>query len=162
MIVRRLEPADVPGFLDLIDGLADYEKLPRPTSDARERMARDATRDDPPFRALVAEIAVDGATTLVGYAVYFFTYSTFLAQPTLYLEDIFVHPDHRGRGAGRALFGACAREALVRECGRMEWQVLDWNEPAIAFYERTGARVHPEWRLCRLTGEALAAAGGHG
>ncbi|TAK22744.1 MAG: GNAT family N-acetyltransferase [Chloroflexota bacterium] len=122
-------------------------------------MARDATRDDPPFRTLVAEVAVDGSTTLVGYAVYFFTYSTFLAQPTLYLEDIFVDPDHRGRGAGRALFAACAREAAARECGRMEWQVLDWNEPAIAFYKRSGARVHPEWRLCRLTGDELAAAG---
>jgi GNAT superfamily N-acetyltransferase len=95
---------------------------------------------------------------VVGYATYYFTYSTFLARPTLYLEDIFVMPSYRGRGAGRALFRACAAEAVRRGCGRMEWQVLDWNAPAIEFYQRSGARLLDDWRVCRLTGDALAAA----
>lgn len=149
--VRPLEPRDVPRLLDLIDGLADYEKLPRPDAAARERLAEDAAADPPRFRTLLAEL--DGR--IVGYAIYFFTYSTFLARPTLYLEDIFVRPDQRGRGAGRALFRACAAEAVRQQCGRMEWQVLDWNQPSIDFYERAGAKVLRDWLPCRLTGEAL-------
>jgi GNAT superfamily N-acetyltransferase len=151
--VRTLAPHDVPRLLDLIDGLADYEKLPRPDAAARERLAMDASGPSPRFRTLLAE--VEG--TVVGYAIYFFTYSTFLARPTLYLEDIFVLPEFRGRGAGKALFRACAAEALREGCGRMEWQVLDWNKPSIDFYERAGARLMKEWVPCRLTGEALAA-----
>jgi GNAT superfamily N-acetyltransferase len=149
--VRSLALGDVPRLLDLIDGLADYEKLDRPDPGARERLARDAGGPSPRFRTLLADI--DGQT--VGYAIYFFTYSTFLARPTLYLEDIFVLPDYRGRGAGKALFRAVAAEAVRQECGRMEWQVLDWNQPSIDFYERNGARLMKEWVPCRLTGEAL-------
>ena len=156
MRVRRLRADDVPRLLDLIDGLADYEKLPRPDAAARERLARDARGRSARFRTLLAEI--DPATPPVGYASYFFTYSTFLARPTLYLEDIFVLPEHRGLGAGRALFRACAAEAVRHGCGRMEWQVLDWNAPAIDFYRRSGARLLEEWRVCRLTGDPLAAA----
>ena len=161
--VRRLLAADVPRLLDLIDGLADYESLPRPDAEARERMTRDATARQPRFRTLLAEIDNSDGTagrTIVGYAIYFFTYSTFLARPTLYLEDIFVMPEARGQGAGRALFRACAREAVRQKCGRMEWQVLDWNAPSIAFYERAGARIMREWKLCRLTDAALTAAAG--
>ncbi len=160
--VRRLRAADVPRLLDLIDGLADYESLPRPDSEARERMTHDATARQPRFRTLLSEIDNSDGTAgrmIVGYAIYFFTYSTFLARPTLYLEDIFVMPDARGQGAGRALFNACAREAVRQECGRMEWQVLDWNAPSIAFYERAGARMLKEWQLCRLADAALLAAG---
>jgi GNAT superfamily N-acetyltransferase len=149
--VRPLEARDVPRLLDLIDGLADYEKLDRPDAGARERLARDATGDSPRFRTLLAEL--DGVA--VGYAIFFFTYSTFLARPTLYLEDIFVLPDHRGKGAGKALFRAVAAEAVRNDCGRMEWQVLDWNQPSIDFYERNGARLMKEWVPCRLTGDAL-------
>lgn len=159
--VRRLRPADIPRLLDLIDGLADYESLPHPDAGARERMTRDAAARPPRFHTLLAEIENVGGVpgwTVVGYAIYFFTYSTFLARPTLYLEDIFVQPDARGQGAGRALFHACAREAVRQECGRMEWQVLDWNAPSIAFYERAGARILKEWQLCRLTDAALLAA----
>ena len=147
--VRPLEPRDVPRLLDLIDGLADYEKLARPDAEARERLAGDAASGR--FRTLLAEL--DGQ--VVGYAIYFFTYSTFLARPTLYLEDIFVLPERRGQGAGKALFRACAAEAVRQECGRMEWQVLDWNQPSIDFYERAGARLQKEWIPCRLTGDAL-------
>ena len=163
--MRRLRDDDVPLLLDLIDGLADYEKLPRSDAAARGRLARDAAGRSARFRTLLAEIRPtaqhpETARQVVGYAIYFFTYSTFLARPTLYLEDIFVRPEHRGQGAGRALFRACAAEAVRRGCGRMEWQVLDWNAPAIDFYHRSGARLLEEWRVCRLTGDALAAAAG--
>ncbi len=150
--VRKLEPQDVPALLELIDGLADYEKLARPDAGARERLAKDAASDPPRFHTLLAEI--DGEP--VGYAIYFFTYSTFLAKPTLYLEDIFVLPDKRGHGAGLAMFRECTRVAVEHECGRMEWQVLSWNEPSIKFYERLGARHLDTWLPFRLDDAALA------
>ena len=142
--VRPLEPRDVPRLLDLIDGLADYEKLARPDAEARERLAGDAASGR--FRTLLAEL--DGQ--VVGYAIYFFTYSTFLARPTLYLEDIFVLPERRGRGAGKALFRACAAEAVRQECGRMEWQVLDWTSLAREFYHRRQANWMRDWLLYRI------------
>lgn len=154
--VRALRSDDVSAWLDLVDGLADYEKLARPDADARHRLTQDALGDPPRFKVLLAE--VDGG--LVGYAFYFFTYSSFRARPTLYLEDIFVLPEHRGRGAGIALFRACAREAVSNECARMEWQVLAWNEPSIAFYERLGARHMNDWLPFRLDDDALRAVGG--
>jgi GNAT superfamily N-acetyltransferase len=155
MKVRALEPADTAVLLDLIDGLADYEKLARPDAEARARLATDATAEPPRFHVLLAE--VDGV--VVGYAFYFFTYSTFLARPSLYLEDIFVLPEARGVGAGVALFRACARAATQHGCGRMEWQVLSWNTPSIEFYERLGARHLDGWLPFRLDGEALARVG---
>ena len=154
-MVRPLGDADVPRLLDLIDGLADYEKLPRPDPAARERLAADAASDPPRFRTLLAD--VEGQ--IVGYAIFFFTYSTFRARPSLYLEDIFVLPDQRGRGAGLALFRAVAAEALRQGCSRMEWQVLAWNDPSIKFYERLGARHMDDWLPFRLDGEALLAVG---
>jgi len=154
--VRELRADDVPVLLDLIDGLADYERLPRPTAEARARLGGDATAEPPRFRTLLAEL--DGR--VVGYAIYFFTYSTFLARPSLYLEDIFVEPEQRGRGAGRALFRACAAEAVRHDCGRMEWQVLAWNQPSIEFYQRAGAEMLDAWRGCRLSGQALRTAAG--
>jgi len=155
VLVRGLQPADTPRLLELIDGLADYEKLPRPDAAARSRLAADAIADPPRFHALLAD--VDGA--VVGYAIYFFTYSTFLARPSLYLEDIFVLPESRGHGAGVALFRACAQVAVRLGCGRMEWQVLSWNEPSIQFYERLGARQLADWLPFRLDGSALAKVG---
>jgi GNAT superfamily N-acetyltransferase len=155
VLIRKLQPADAPRLLELIDGLADYEKLARPDAAARERLARDATIDPPRFWTLLAE--VDGQP--VGYAIYFFTYSTFRARPTLYLEDVFVVPQRRGQGAGIALFRACAREAVAQGCARMEWQVLAWNSPSIEFYERLGARHQTDWLPFRLDDEALLAVG---
>ncbi len=149
--VRPLAPADVPALLALIDALADYEHLPRPDADARERLSRDATATPPRFSVPLA--ALDGR--VVGYALYFETYSTFLALPTLYLEDLFVLPEARGRGAGTALFRACAREAVRRGCGRLEWQVLAWNRLALDFYARFAAQPLDDWRPFRLTGDAL-------
>ncbi len=153
--IRPLEARDVAVFLDLIDGLADYEALPRPDAEARGRLAADALASPPRFETLLGE--VDGVA--VGYAVFFMTYSTFLARPSLYLEDIFVLPDARGRGAGLALFHAVAAEAVRRSCGRMEWQVLAWNTPSIEFYQRRGARQQEEWLPFRVDGEALLALG---
>jgi GNAT superfamily N-acetyltransferase len=155
LVVRPLDGDDALALLDLIDGLADYEKLARPDAAARERLINDAFANPPRFHALIADL--DG--TPVGYAMYFFTYSSFQARPTLYLEDIFVLPDQRGAGAGIALFRAVAAEAVRQGCGRMEWQVLAWNEPSIKFYERLGARHLDGWLPFRLDGEALQAFG---
>jgi len=143
---------DLPRVIELIDGLLTYEHLPVPDAAARERLERDAFADPPLFWVLLADV---DATT-VGYAFYFFTYSTLLARPTLYLEDIFVLPEFRGRGAGLALFKACVREAQRRGCGRMDWQVLSWNEPSIRFYEQLGARHLSDWLPFRLDATALA------
>ena len=151
--VRGLTAADIEPFLDLVDGLADYERLPRPETAARERLAQDALSDPPRFSVLLAD--VDGQ--VVGYAVYFFTYSTFLARPSLYLEDLFVTPAARGTGAGIGLFRACAAEAVRNDCGRMEWQVLSWNTPSIEFYRRLGARRLEDWHGYRLDQAGLAA-----
>jgi GNAT superfamily N-acetyltransferase len=151
--IRGLNASDIDTFLDLIDALADYERLPRPEADARRRLTDDALADPPRFSVLLAEADAQ----VVGYAVYFFTYSTFLAWPTLYLEDLFVTPAARGKGAGLALFRACAAEAVRNGCGRMEWQVLTWNRPSIDFYERLGARRLEDWHPFRLDQAGLAA-----
>jgi GNAT superfamily N-acetyltransferase len=106
----------------------------------------------PVIETLVAE---SEPGRLIGFALYFTNFSTFLGKPGLYLEDLFVRPEQRGHGVGRALLEALARIALERDYGRVEWSVLDWNAPAIGFYEQLGASVLPEWRICRLTGAAL-------
>ncbi len=152
--VRSATASDASAFLALVDGLADYERLPRPDAEARLRLTTDAFVQ-PRFNLLLAEIA----RSVVGYAAWFPTYSTFLARPTLYLEDIFVLPEQRGQGAGLALFRACAREAVAQSCARMEWQVLSWNEPSIEFYRRLGARQLDGWLPFRLDGEALNSIG---
>lgn len=149
--VRPLGPGDIEAFIELIDALADYERLPRPGPDARERLAKDALSEPPRFHVLLAE--VDGRA--VGYAVYFFTYSTFLGRPTLYLEDIFVREEERRHGVGRLLMRRLAQEATRHGCGRMEWQVLAWNTLAIGFYARLGAEELTEWRPFRLADERL-------
>jgi GNAT superfamily N-acetyltransferase len=154
--IRAAVGGDEPVFLSLVDALADYEKLDRPTPEARERLARDGFGERPVFNAFLAEL--DG--TPVAYAITFFTYSSVLARPTLYLEDLFVLPEARRHGVGKAFFRFLAREAVERGCGRMEWVVLDWNQPAIDFYERLGATRLADWYSYRLTAgelEAMAA-----
>jgi len=153
LITRPVGESDVPAILRLVQALADYEKLPPPDEAARARLAADLFTSPPRLEALIAEL--DGE--VVGYAAHFMTYSTFRAQPTLYLEDLFVHPSARGKGAGSALFDACARKALERGCGRYEWQVLAWNTPAMDFYLRKGATKLADWVPFRLEGEALRA-----
>lgn len=152
MISIRPATAEDAGILfDLLDALADYEKLPRPDRQARERLRRDGFGEHPLFRAYLGEI--DGEP--VAYAITYRTYSSFLALPTLFLEDLFVLPDARGRGVGGALFRHLVAEAVREGCGRMEWVVLDWNRAAIEFYERLGGRRLTEWYTYRLTREKM-------
>ncbi len=149
--VRPVRPDDADVLLGLIDALADYEKLARPDADARRRLIQDAFSDPPRIQAYLVE--ADGR--VVGYALTFETYSSFLARPTLFLEDVFVLPEHRRGGIGTGVLRQLAREALRRGCGRMEWMVLTWNEPAIRFYDKLGARRLDDWMAYRLAGEDL-------
>jgi GNAT superfamily N-acetyltransferase len=151
--VRPATRADGDTWLALVDALADYEKLARPTPEARQRLLHDAF-GPAPNRIQVYVGEVDGRA--VAYAITCETYSSFLALPTLYLEDLFVLPDARRHGVGRAMIRYLAGEALRRGCGRMEWVVLDWNRLAIDFYEKKlGARRMKEWYTYRLTDEQL-------
>lgn len=145
--VRSAEPADSDSILMLIDALADYEKLDRPDEAAKQRLLSDAFAEKPRFNIFLAETG-DGA--IVGYAFVLENYSTFLALPTLYLEDLFVLPEARGTGAGSALFSKVAEEAKARGCGRVEFVVLDWNTIAQDFYKRKGARHLEDWQFFRL------------
>ncbi len=145
--VRKTEREDADVLLRLIVALADYEKLSPPDEDAQRRLVRDLFAKRPRVESMLAEL--DGVP--VGYTFFFETYSTFLALPTLFMEDLFVLPEHRGKGAGSALFRAMAELAHNRGCGRMEWTVLDWNQPSIDFYERFGAKRSSEWLPYRLT-----------
>jgi GNAT superfamily N-acetyltransferase len=146
VLVRRALPSDGPAVLSLVDALADYEKLTPPDDSARQRLLRDVFGSRPRLECFLAEC--DGIPT--GYAFLFETYSSFLALPTLYLEDLFVLPAYRHRKIGYALFTATVREAYSRGCGRMEWTVLDWNILALDFYRRLGATHMKEWQLFRL------------
>ena len=153
MTIRPAVRADVPLILSLIRELAAYEKL------AHEVVADEAGIDEtlfgerPGAEVIIAEVDA----TPVGFALYFFNYSTFLGKRGLYLEDLFVRPEARGQGVGRALLAHLAQIARGRRCGRLEWAVLDWNTPATGFYERLGAMPMNDWTTYRLSGEALAA-----
>jgi GNAT superfamily N-acetyltransferase len=149
--IRRGTVRDVPTILSLIRGLAEYERLGHEARATPAALRRHGFGRRPYFETL---ICVRGRTP-IGFALYFFTYSTFMARPSLYLEDLFVLPQERGGGAGRALLRTLATIAVRRGCGRMEWTVLDWNSPAIAFYESLGAQLKREWILTRLTGDSL-------
>jgi len=149
--IRAGTKRDARTIVALIRGLAAYEKLAHECEATVERIRRHGFGARRYFETLICER--DG--TAVGFALYFFTFSTFLARPTLYLEDLFVLPQERGKGAGRALLSALARIAARKGCGRMEWAVLDWNTPSIGFYERLGAKLRREWLLTRLTGVPL-------
>jgi GNAT superfamily N-acetyltransferase len=154
MIIRPATAADVPLILAFVRALADYEKLSAEV-EATEETLRATLFPSHGRPAAECVLAYDDNTP-AGFAVYFSNYSTFLAKPGLYLEDLFVKPEFRSRGLGKALLLHLARLAATRGYGRMEWSVLDWNAPAIAFYESIGARRMREWQICRLTGDALA------
>jgi GNAT superfamily N-acetyltransferase len=151
-LIRPAEAADVPLILAFIRGLAAYEKL-LPEVTATEEQLRATLFGPRPAAECVLAFA-DGVPA--GFALFFTNYSTFLAQPGLYLEDLFVAPEFRGQGIGQALLRHLARLANQRGCGRMEWSVLDWNQPAIDFYESLGAERKTDWTICRLTGDRLA------
>ena len=149
--IERATARDVSLILSLIKGLAEYERL------GEEVVATEAALRESLFGPqAAAEVAIAYAgDEAVGFAVWFHNYSTFLGRAGLYLEDLFVLPQWRGRGIGRQLLVHVARVAVDRGCGRMEWSVLNWNEPAIRFYRRMGARAMDEWTVYRVTGESL-------
>src|SRR5262249_35174731 len=153
-MIRPATPADTPTIARLIRALAEYERLTHEVA-LDEVLLRDHLFGPRPF----AEVQLAEETgEAVGYALFFHNYSTFRGQPTLYLEDLFVRPEHRGKGHGKALLRAVARLALERGCGRLEWSVLNWNQPAIDFYQALGAVPMDQWTIYRLTGEALTRA----
>jgi GNAT superfamily N-acetyltransferase len=149
--IRNATEWDVPLVLDLIRQLAEYEHLSDRVA-ANEQNLRDTLfREPPAAEVLLASLQEES----VGFAVFFTNYSTFLAKPGIYLEDLFVKPHARGKGIGKALLARLARLAIERGCGRIEWSVLDWNKPSIRFYESLGAVALNEWTTFRLTGAAL-------
>ena len=149
--IRTAEPADVPLILSFIRDLASYEHLTDQVI-ADERALRETLFGARPYAEVIIASLSD---TAVGFALFFHNYSTFLAKPGIYLEDLYVRPEARGYGVGRHLLRWLARTALARHCGRLEWSVLDWNAPSIAFYEGLGAVAMDEWRTFRVTGDAL-------
>lgn len=154
----RIAPAsrdDVTELQALIRRLADYERLGALCVSTEADLTEALFGTRPHAEALIARLDAD-SHLCVGFALFFHTYSTFLGRRSLWLEDLFVVPEHRGRGVGRALLVSLAALARDRDCGRFEWAVLDWNAPAIRFYESLGASVLPDWRIVRVTGDSLA------
>ena len=149
--IRSASPADVPLILGLIRELAEYEKLAHQVVATETDIRNSLFGLRPAAECLIAEL--DGAPA--GFALFFHNFSTFLGKPGIYLEDLYVKPELRGKGVGRKLLAHLAALALNRGCGRFEWAVLDWNEPAIGFYRSIGARMLDDWKINRLTGEAL-------
>lgn len=150
-MIRPATPADVSTIARLIRALAEYERL------AHEVVLDEGRLRDHLFgsRSFAEVLLAEEANTVVGFALFFHNYSTFLGRPGIYLEDLFVEPAQRGKGHGKALLQALARLALERGCGRLEWSVLNWNEPSIQFYKSLGAEPMNEWTVYRLTGDAL-------
>ncbi len=149
--IRPATSADVPIIATLIRGLAEYEKLAHEVV-LEERALRENLFGPRPYAEV---LLAEEAGAVVGFALFFHNFSTFLAKPGLYLEDLFVFPEHRGKGHGEALLRELAALAVARGCGRFEWSVLDWNSPAIEFYRRRGAQPLSEWTVFRVTGPAL-------
>ncbi len=151
--IRPARLGDEHALFSLIQALAEYENLSSAVTGSAERLARDLFGPHPGAEAMLVEIQ----DRPVAFALFFHNYSTFLTQRGLYLEDIFVLPQHRRQGIGKALLGAVAKIAQARGCGRLEWSVLDWNVSAIDFYRSLGASLLPDWRICRVTGGELQA-----
>lgn len=153
--IRPATPADSDTLFRLISALAEYEKLTHLVEATPQKLGDALFGAKPHAEAVIVEVDHDGAKRAVGFALFFHNFSTFLAKPGLYLEDLFVEPAWRGHGLGKALLKHLAALAVERGCGRFEWSVLDWNQPSIDFYQAMGADVMPDWRICRVTGEAL-------
>ena len=149
--IRPATRADVPLILQFIRELAEYEKLAHEVTATEALLAEHLFGPRQFVEAMIAQL--DGES--VGFALFFHNFSTFVGRPTLYLEDLFVRPAARGKGVGRALLRELARLAIQRNCGRLEWTVLDWNEPAIGFYRKIGAVPMNDWTINRVTGDAL-------
>jgi GNAT superfamily N-acetyltransferase len=149
--IERATERDVPLILQFIRGLADYERLSHEVAATEQGLRETLFGSRPAAEVVLCYFGEEPA----GFALFFHNYSTFVGKPGLYLEDLFVLPKFRGRGCGKALLAHLAKLALERNCGRFEWTVLDWNEPAIGFYKKLGAKLLEDWRVCRMTGEAL-------
>ena len=158
MTIRPATPADIPTLLHFIRELATYERAPDAVVATEADLLRDGFGPTPRFTAVIAE--VDSAPA--GFALYFTSYSTWRGHHGLRLEDLYVTPAMRGQGIGKALLAHLARIAVDQGCPRLEWDVLDWNAPAIAVYERVGAAILTEWRIMRLSGDALEALAAQG
>lgn len=150
--IRSATIKDVPDIFLLILALAEYEKLADKVTGSMETLQEDMFGNQPCIEAIVAETE---SHKIVGFALFFNNYSTFLTRRGIYLEDLFVLSEYRGVGIGKALITNLAQIAVARGYGRLEWSVLDWNAPAIAFYTRIGAEILPDWRICRVTGQTL-------
>jgi GNAT superfamily N-acetyltransferase len=151
-LIRAAVPADVPLIRRLIEGLAEYERLRHACVATDAQLERTLFGERPYAEVVIAEVG----GTAAGFALFFHNYSTFLARPGIYLEDLYVEPAWRGRGVGKALLQHLAALAVARDCGRLEWSVLDWNVDAIGFYRRLGAEPQDEWTVYRVSGDALA------
>lgn len=149
--IAPARPEDVPDILRLIRGLAEYEKLGHEAVATEADIREGLFGPRPHAEALIARAGAEA----VGFALFFHNYSTFTGRPGLYVEDVFVRPEWRGRGIGQRLFARMAKIAVERRCARLEWAVLDWNTPAIEFYRGLGARAMEEWTVQRLSGESL-------
>lgn len=154
MPLRPATEADLDLVIELIHALADYEREPEAVTLDREELRRHLFGPRPFAEVIIAE---DGTGTAAGFALFFHNFSTWLGKPGIWLEDLFVRPEHRGHGYGKALLVELGRIAVERGCGRLEWSVLDWNEPSIAFYRSLGAVAMDEWTTYRLSGQALDA-----
>jgi GNAT superfamily N-acetyltransferase len=152
-MIRFATESDVPVIGRLIRGLAEYEKLPHEVAWTEDQLRQTLFGERRYAEVLLAED--DPSHEILGFALFFHNYSTFLGKPGLYLEDLFVWPQHRGKGHGKALLRRLAELAVERGCGRLEWWVLDWNQPAIDFYRSVGAVAMDEWTVYRMTGDAL-------
>jgi GNAT superfamily N-acetyltransferase len=150
--IREAVVADVPTIMGLIRDLATYERAPNDVVATEDGLREVLFGGEPSARVLLAFVSNEA----VGFAVYFFNFSTWLGRPGLYLEDLFVKPEIRGRGYGRALLVRLAKIAREHGCGRMEWAVLDWNEPAIQFYKKLGAKPQDDWVVYRLTRDGIS------
>ena len=153
--IRSATPADIPVMLGFIRELAEYERLAHEVRGTEELLREEMFGERPVVEAIIARVGDEPA----GWALYFHNFSTFLTRRGLYLEDLYVQPRWRGRGIGHALFAELARIAVARRCGRLEWVVLDWNQPAIRFYRRLGAESMDDWTIFRLAGDALTRLG---
>ena len=159
MRLRSAHEGDLDTIIELIHALADYEREPEAVQLDRETLRRHLFGPRPMAEVILAETE---AGESAGFALFFHNFSTWVGKPGIWLEDLFVRPEHRGRGYGKALLVRLAQLARERDCGRLEWSVLDWNEPSIAFYRSLGAEAMEEWTIYRLTGEALEGLGGAG
>ena len=151
LVLRPATPSDVLVLFSLIQALAEYEKLSHAVTGNADALKEYLFGSRRYAEAIIVEYRGETA----GFALFFHNFSTFLTQPGIYLEDLFVMPEYRRLGIGKAILSYLAQLAVARGCGRLEWSVLDWNEPAIAFYRCMGASVLDEWRICRVTGESL-------